>query len=87
MNMEHGLLNDLVSMVERGGDMERTACLFAAAERLFPGLVNHFSPIERGWREQDIQTVRAALGEEGYRTHFDLGRGMPLEQAVEYALK
>jgi predicted ATPase len=80
-------LNDLASLAVRCGDMERAARLFGASEVMFPELVNTLSPIERGWREQDIHATRLALGEEGYRTQSDLGRGMTLEQAVGYALE
>jgi tetratricopeptide (TPR) repeat protein len=80
-------LNDLASLAVRSGNMERAARLFGAAERAFPGLVNTLSPIERGWREQDVQSACAALGEEEYKKQTDLGRQLSLEQATTYALE
>jgi predicted ATPase/DNA-binding SARP family transcriptional activator len=80
-------LNDLARLAVRSGEMERVARLIGAAERYFSGLVYTLSPIERGWREQDIQSARTALGDEGYQAQYDLGRAMSLEQAIAYALE
>ncbi len=81
------LLDDLASLAVRSGDMERAARLFGAVERVFPGLPNTLSPIERGGREQDIQSARVALGDELFQAQYDLGRSLPLDQVVAYALE
>jgi predicted ATPase/DNA-binding SARP family transcriptional activator len=79
-------LDDLASLAVRPRDMERAARLFGACDGLSPSLIYAFSPIERGWREQDIKSARSILGNECYQAQFDLGRAMSLEQAVAYAL-
>jgi len=79
-------LDDLASLAVRTRDMERAARLFGACDGLFPSLIYAFSPIELGWREQDIKSARSILGNECYQAQFDLGRAMSLEQAAAYAL-
>lgn len=80
-------LDDLACLAVRNGEMERAARLFGAVERAFPGLPNTLSPIERGWREQELQAARAALEDELFQAQYDLGRSLPLDQVVAYALE
>jgi hypothetical protein len=66
---------------------ERAAKLFGAAEslRLALGVTN--PPNIQAEIDSRLQTVRTALGETAYSFAYMVGRSLPLDAAVEYALK
>ena len=80
-------LEGLASLAILQGNMERATRLFGAANRLFYGLVNCLSPIERVWREHDLTAARTALGEDIFMARWTEGRAMTGEQAFAYALE
>jgi tetratricopeptide (TPR) repeat protein len=67
--------------------MLRAARLLGAAEGLREATAMPLSLPERQGQAQDIEVVRAALGEEGFAAAWTEGGVMTLEQAIAYALE
>ncbi len=61
---------------------DQAARLYGAARHLFQGLENTMSPIERQWREDDLATIRATLGDDYYQRLWDEGYALTTEEAV-----
>jgi hypothetical protein len=57
--------------------------LYGAARHLFQGLANTMSPLERQWREDDLASIRAILGNEYYQSLWDEGFALTTEEAVK----
>jgi tetratricopeptide (TPR) repeat protein len=79
---------DILASVESGrGEQDRAARLFGAAEaiREADGLAP-WSPAERVLYEQQLSSMRAALGEAGFVGAWEAGRNMSLEAAVALGL-
>jgi len=61
---------------------DQAARLYGAARHLFQGLENTMSPLERQWREDDLATIRATLGDDYYQRLWDEGYALTTEEAV-----
>ncbi len=64
----------------------RSARLFGTAEALRRASGVSPSPIELAALRESLDGVREALGEDEFRTQFEAGLALPLEDAVTYAL-
>jgi hypothetical protein len=85
------LLEGLAAAAEAGGEAERSARLFGAAEGLLQVVE---APLYRSQRpkrslrplEHTMVTVRSPLGEEAFEKARAAGRAMDFDEAVEYGL-
>ena len=85
------LLEGLAAEAEAGGEAERSARLFGAAEGLLRVVE---APLYRSHRpkrslrplEHTMVAARSRLGEEAFEKARATGRAMDFEEAVEYAL-
>ena len=68
------------------GEAERAARLFGAAEALREAVGYQHAPEEVALREPYLATIRSRLDEMAWEATWAEGRGMSMEQAVEYAL-
>jgi hypothetical protein len=71
-------------LTERADD---AAKLLGAAEALRESLGVELAPAEHATHSETVEAVRALLGEERFNDAWRLGREMPLEQAIAYALE
>jgi hypothetical protein len=69
------------------GQVERAARLFGAAEELREAGGAPLPSAGRANYERDVAAVRAALSEVDFTISWAEGRGMTMDQAVEYALE
>ena len=76
-----------IALAVAQGDMRRAARLFGATETFYAQLRFLLSPLERDNHDRHAAAIRAALGEAVFSALRAEGRGMTMEQAVEYALK
>ncbi|AYF78878.1 LuxR family transcriptional regulator [Nocardia yunnanensis] len=72
--------------VSAGGDFDRAARLLGAAESLQRSTIRLADTITVAVGEKERLKVRNALGETGFRTAFDAGASLPLDEAIDYAL-
>ena len=68
------------------GHLKRAARLFGAAEALRDAARRSLSPADRAEHQRHVETVRRALGENGFSSAWADGQAMSFERAVEYAL-
>ncbi|MFL5731579.1 MAG: ATP-binding protein, partial [Chloroflexia bacterium] len=66
--------------------LERAATLFGAADTLLESTPSVLSSDDRRLHEQNLALVQSLLNEEAFTKAWELGRGMSLEDAVDYAL-
>ncbi len=69
------------------GQPDRAAALFATAEAIRKTVGAPLPPVDRAEYDRNVDAVRVTLGEEMFSAASAKGRAMPLEQAIEYALK
>lgn len=69
------------------GELERAARLMGAAETLQRSTVRLAHYITSVIADQEQQRVREALGEKAFREAFGSGANLPLEEAIDYALR
>jgi hypothetical protein len=73
-----------------GGEAERSARLFGAAERTLGAVeapvYDVYGP-NRSFYEQTLSAARSRLGEAAFEEAWSAGREMDVDQAVEYALQ
>jgi predicted ATPase/DNA-binding SARP family transcriptional activator/DNA-binding CsgD family transcriptional regulator len=79
-------LEGLACVVGSKGEAERAARLFGAAEALREAVGYQHAPEEGALREPYLATTRSRLDERVWEAAWAEGRGMSMEQAVEYAL-
>ncbi len=70
-----------------GGQFERAARLFGAAEYLGEIIGTLMAPSERVEHERDVAAVAAALSEAAYEAERAKGRAMDQDEAIAYALE
>ena len=63
----------------------RAAQFFGAADRLFRLMPNTLSPIERGWREEDLESTKKNLGDDPFQALWQKGYALTPEQVMAYA--
>ena len=66
---------------------ERAARLFSASEALQAAISAPTWPAERAALERNLAVARAQLDESAWAKARQEGRGMSMEQAIEYALE
>jgi hypothetical protein len=66
---------------------ERAARLWGAAERLRLILGCRPAPAARATYERTLARVRAQLGVEAFEAEWDAGRALPLQTAIDEALR
>jgi predicted ATPase/DNA-binding CsgD family transcriptional regulator len=64
---------------------ENSALLFGASNRLFRFLGNTLSPVEQRRRENEVDTIKEALGDEGFQTMWHKGYSSSTEEIIAYA--
>jgi hypothetical protein len=64
----------------------RAARLLGAADSLRQASGVSLSPVELALTTESVQDVRTALGEDEFRTHFEAGHALGLEDAARFAL-
>jgi predicted ATPase/DNA-binding CsgD family transcriptional regulator len=79
-------LDGLACICAAEGEAERAAILFGAGEALFEAVGGQHEPEEAAMREPYLAMARSRLDEIGWQAAWQQGRGMPMEQAIEYAL-
>jgi hypothetical protein len=79
-------LEAFASLAVTQGDMKRAAKLFGKTDRFYTQLKFLQSPIERHDHEQDVTTVRTALGDEVFSALLAEGQAMTMQEAILYAL-
>jgi len=68
------------------GEADPTARLVGAAEALRESVGVGLAPTERETHETTSAAVREALGEKRFSAAWRLGRELPLDEAIAYAL-
>ncbi len=71
----------------RVGKLNRAARLFAAAEALHLAIGAPLPAFMRARFDREVSAVRVGLGEEVFAAEYEEGKKMPMEQAIEFALK
>ena len=79
-------LAGLAGVAAAEGRPERAGQLFGAAQGVLEAAGARMSATNRADYERNVATARALVGDEGFAAAWAEGRGMPLEQAVAYAL-
>ena len=83
-------LQGLACVAGAGGEAERAARLFGAAEALREPVREavgyRHSPEEDAWREPYLTTARSLLGDGEWEEALARGRAMDLQEAIDYAL-
>ncbi len=79
-------LEGLAGLSGAVGQLERAARLFGIAAALRAPTRVPPLPVDRASYERNVALVRARLEEDAFKTAWEEGRRMTLEQAVEYAL-
>jgi DNA-binding CsgD family transcriptional regulator/tetratricopeptide (TPR) repeat protein len=79
-------LDGLACVVGTEGGAERAARLFGAAERLREAVGDKHSPEVAALREPYVAMARSRLDEIAWQAAWEQGRGMSMEQAIEYVL-
>jgi predicted ATPase len=79
-------LEGLACSAASGGEAQRAARLFGAAQALREAAGYHQRPRERSLREPYLTIARSGSDEGAWETAFAEGQGMSFEEAVEYAL-
>jgi tetratricopeptide (TPR) repeat protein len=88
INSIPNLLDNFAALHAILGEPERGSRLWGAAERLREKTGGSVSPQHRAHREQDIESARDALGDEGaFDAAWQAGREMTMDQAIELALE
>ena len=78
-------LDGLARLAGLENKFERAAQFFGALDRLFRLLANTLSPIERGWRENDLAWTRKSLGGGQFQRLWQKGYALTPEQVIVYA--
>jgi predicted ATPase/class 3 adenylate cyclase len=72
----------------RGKKLARAARLFGAAEAEFEAMsARFFFAVDRAEGDRQVTAIRAQLDEATFAAAWEEGRGMTMEQAIEYALE
>jgi DNA-binding CsgD family transcriptional regulator len=81
-----GILEGLACTAGTGGEAERAARLFGAAEALRETMGVPLEPAFRTLEDPYLVGARSQLEEGAWTEDWEAGRAMSLEQAIEYAL-
>ncbi len=79
-------LESMAKLACMQGKLERAATLFAAAANTRQTIGSPIMPSDRAEYDDHLATARVQLGKDRFSVVWTEGRGMTLEQAVEYAL-
>jgi DNA-binding NarL/FixJ family response regulator len=79
-------LEGLACISGAGGEAERAARLFGAAERLREAVGDKHTPEEAALQGPYLATARSQLDEVAWQAAWAEGRAMSMEEAIEYAL-
>jgi len=79
-------LDGLACISAAEGEAEQAARLFGAAEALFEAVGGQHEPGEAALREPYLAMARSQLDQMAWQAPWEEGRGMSMEQAIEYAL-
>jgi hypothetical protein len=77
-------LDGLALLAVQENQMERAACLFGT--RWCRGFYHFFAPPERSQRDAIRNSLRAALGIDGFEQLYEQGRTLSVHQAITLAL-
>jgi Tetratricopeptide repeat len=80
-------LYDLALTTTRSGNPERAAFLHGAVDTLLETLGESFNPDSARKLQHDRERLAQLLGSERLSAHLQLGRSLPLEQAISFALQ
>jgi tetratricopeptide (TPR) repeat protein len=80
-------LERLAEIVFGKGQAEKSVRLFGAAAALRASIGSVIDPADQPEYERKRTSLNAALGEERFKTAWEEGRALTLEQAVSYALE
>jgi predicted ATPase len=69
------------------GQAEKAVCLFGAAAALRSSIGSVIDPVDEANYKKNLNSLRAKLGKQSYKTAWDEGRALTLEQASSYALE
>jgi len=86
----HGIVDSLTAhaaLQAVGGTPERAARLYGAAEALREATGISLAPVERPSYEREVEAVRAQLDESSFRKAWAQGRGMSLDEALDYVAR
>jgi tetratricopeptide (TPR) repeat protein len=80
------LIELLASALVIQAKMEKAVVMWGAAETMREAVVPPQTPDELARREREVAELERALGPEQYQRFWDEGRGMAIEQVIEFAL-
>ncbi len=80
-------LGALAGVAVRQGQLVRAARLFGAAETLLSVTAGKLFPTDQIEHDRDVAALQAQLDQVSLGAMWSEGRGMTLEQAIDYALK
>jgi tetratricopeptide (TPR) repeat protein len=79
-------LNTLAAVAAAHADSERAARLDGSSEGIQETIASRPAPFERAISGRFIKTAEAALGADRWRSAWDAGHDLTLEEAIDYAL-
>jgi predicted ATPase/transcriptional regulator with XRE-family HTH domain len=79
-------LDTLAAVAAARGDSERAARLDGASKGIHETIASRPAPFERAICSRFIKVAQGALGEDRWRSSWDAGHDLTLEEAIEYAL-
>ncbi len=81
------LIAEFAALSTAQGEAKRAAILFGAEEALREAIHVVPVPVERAEIDRNIAAARAQLDEAAFNAAWEEGRGMTMEEAIEYALE
>jgi len=76
----------LAAVATQSGDPARGAVVLGAADALLEGMGALMKPFERGLQGRTLAAIRERLDSESFEAAWAHGRGLPVDQAVAYAV-
>jgi hypothetical protein len=81
------VLEGFACLASAEGKLVRSARLWGAANALHEATFIPMPPVDHLANDPFIEAVRAALGDEAFQAEWAVGRALPLEHAIDYALE
>jgi non-specific serine/threonine protein kinase len=79
-------LDTLAAVAAARADAERAARLDGASASIHETIAARLAPYERAITGRFIKTVQAGLGEDRWRSAWEAGHELSVEEAIDYAL-
>src|ERR1700693_5951135 len=79
-------LDTLAAVAAARADAERAARLYGASASIHEAIASRPAPYERAITGRFIKTAQAALGKDRWRSAWESGHGLSMDEAIDYAL-